>query len=423
MIGALVGAIAPLAIARAVSAQDANPAAPPPVQEEDSADPKTPARVGNEVVVVLLGGQRIRGVLVEDAPEYVAVRVSNVATRIARDRIERVIPQRPALERYHEMRAIIDDNDVDRLLLLVEWLRTHDLLDEAHTELEHVLSIEPKNGDALRAARLVSQQIELRDKARREADAPAAPAPTPPEPGPRRPTPGEFPLLTPEQINLIEVYEIDLANAPRILIERPTIEEMLNKYSDQPEIPSTRDGRAAFLRKPAVEVLETMFALRARELYPSVRVLSLPESLRRFRDHVNTTWLVNACATTRCHGGDEAGRLLLYNRSPGGEASAVTNFLILDRFKMQDGTPLIDYGSPDRSPLLQLGLPRPDSIRPHPDVAGWSPTFRTREDHRFKQAVEWIQAMHRPRPDYPVEYTPPSVVRAAKPADAAAPDR
>ncbi len=367
------------------------------------------SRIGRDVLVVLLNGQRMRGVLVEETPRYVVVRVGNINSRLTRDQIRSLVVQRPVEERYREMRAIIDDTDVERLLVLVEWLRTHGLLDEALHEVLQALAVEPDNGKALKLKDLVERQIVLRAKAREEKSGESAERS---ERGAtraaRRPKLEEFPLLDEDQVNLLKVYEINLGNPPRLLVGRDTIQKLVNRNPDSPLVPHTREGRAAFYRKSPEEILAVMFDLRERELYGEVRVMGLPISLRRFRDHVHSTWLVNSCATTKCHGGTEAGRLLLFNRKATSEAAVLTNFLILERFELADGTPLIDYESPVKSPLLQMALPREESIRPHPDVYGWKPAVRSRDHRRFMQAVDWIRTMHRPRPEHPIQYVPPT---------------
>lgn len=387
-------------------------------QEKRDAPPQ------RDVTVVLNSGQRLRGTLVDEQRDHIVLRIANIETRVPRAEVDRVITRRPLLERYRSMREAIDDDDVDRLLPLIEWMRANGLLDQALEEIQHVLEIEPNNGRARRLRRLIEQQVALRDKT--EENRKAADAEQDAGGGNERPgrfAPGEFPLLSESQVNLVKVYEIDLDDPPPIVIDRETVDELLEEYGDHPDIPVSREGRQAFHRKPPLEILKTMFRLRARELYSRVRVRKLPESLRRFRDHVNATWLVNACATTRCHGGTEAGRLALYNRDPRTERSAVTNFMILDRFHLDDGTPMINYETPQRSPLLQMTLPREESAFPHPEVYGWRPVFRELEARRLQQAVEWIKSMHRPRLDYPIAYEPP---RPPKPqtADAEkAPDR
>jgi hypothetical protein len=120
---------------------------------------------------------------------------------------------------------------------------------------------------------------------------------------------------------------------------------------------------------------------------------------------------MNGCATTRCHGGEEAGRLYLYNKSPASDRSAYTNFFIIEKFRTAQGMALIDYNEPRRSPLLQMGLPRDKATIKHPDVGGAgrrrAPAFTSEDDPRFRQAVAWIRTMYPNRPEYPIEYTPP----------------
>ena len=36
------------------------------------------------------------------------------------------------------------------------------------------------------------------------------------------------------------------------------------------------------------------------------------------------------------------------------------------------------------------------------------PVFHSTNDRRYQDAVEWIKSMYMPRPDYPVQYTPPT---------------
>ena len=151
-----------------------------------------------------------------------------------------------------------------------------------------------------------------------------------------------------------------------------------------------------------------MFEVRARDLYDEVSVIDLPDSLRLFRDHVNSTWLVNRCGTTACHGGLDAGEFLLYNRAPTSEQAVATNMLILERYRTSSGAPLIDYTRPEQSLLLQLALRPQLSAFPHPEVRGYKPVFLSTRSRRYAQALEWIDAMHRPRPQYPIEYELPT---------------
>lgn len=221
-----------------------------------------------------------------------------------------------------------------------------------------------------------------------------------------------FPHLTPYQINLIKVYETDLADPPRMQVSQEVVTKVMDEYAGHELIPTTREGRAAMLRMPPARILDLMFRLRARQYYGEVQVQGEPKSMRLFRDNVHGAWLINSCATANCHGGPYAGRLWLSANRRNAEDTIYTNFLILERFRLADGTPLIDYDAPARSPLLQMGLPREDSLHPHPLVATgrssrWRPVFRTADEARYRDSIAWINSMYRPRPEYPIDYTPP----------------
>ena len=368
----------------------------------------------SDCIVILRDGRRISGKLVDQNDDGVIVRIHGIDTPFDWTVVGEVELLKPLRERYRIMRAAIGDEDVDRLLLLVDWCVSHGLIAEAMSEVEHVLEIDPDNPNARDAARYVKGQFDLETKEPgRERT---------PRDGPERPEKIEFPLLTEEQVNLIKVYEVDLSNAPRLVIKRETIERLIDEYRDNEHMPRTLEGREALFRRSPVELLELMFRIKARPLYNEVQVVGNPASMMLFRERVHRTWLLNSCATARCHGGSEAGRLMLNGRRANSDESVYTNFLIMDRFRLDDGTPLINYAEPADSPLLQMGLPEEISRRPHPPVpirgrvGRWKPTFRSERDSRFEEAVAWIRSMYQPRPDYPIDYEPPSPSVPIRPA-------
>lgn len=383
--------------------------------EPESAPRRSKPIEGDRVQVVFENRDRVEGIYLGENPREYILRIKRVEIRVDKGRVDRLVVLAPARERYAQMRASINDDDVERLVVLSLWLREHELYEEALTELNAVLAQAPNHAGALRLMRVVEELASL-ERTREEAGEgqdDSNEAPTIPGGGDRpngssgRTPEAPFPLLTPDQINLMKVYEFTLDNPPKVVIPRSTIERLLIDYSNDPLIPSTREGREAFYLKPHAEILDTMFRVRARELYSKVQIVDDPESMRLFRDHVHSSWLINSCATTRCHGGPDAGRLWLTNRRPTSTESVYTNFLILERFRLADDEALIDYENPERSMLIHLGLPGDDAIRAHPVVPGWTPVFRSRESRRFRQAVQWIREMYRPRPSYPIEYEPP----------------
>ncbi len=361
-----------------------------------------------EAEILLLDGKRVTGTLIEQTDEKVVIAIAGIPTTFSMSTVNRVKTLPPVEERYEALRSIINVQDVDGTLRLAEWVRSKGRLDLAMIEVERVLKLEPTNPAAKDLKTLVLAQLAVsanKAEARSEQGLAQGPA-------------TDFPLLTKEQINLIRVFEVDLANPPRMIITRDTVKRFLEKYAGvtvegKGQLPTTPEGREVFYRMRPAEVLAWMFELKAREFYPEVTVQDNPKAFQTFRDGLNRNWVVNACATTRCHGGEEAGRLWLYNKLPSSDQSAYTNFLILDRFRLANGQPLISYGEPARSPLLQMGLPRDLAVTKHPEVQGagrgrWQPVFRSEEDARFTQAVEWIKAMYPKRPDYPVDYTVPT---------------
>lgn len=390
---------------------------PIPAPEEGASPPESAAESGpREATVYLKDGQRFTGLLVEQTDEVLVLRIEGIQTRFAAADVDRVRMLRPVLERYEEMRAAIGD-DPDQIVKLAEWLRARERYELALEELDRALGLDPNHAEARQLKVIVAKQIELKQRSRpRETTASAAPpAATGGDDPPATHVQLSFPLLTPEQINLIKVYELDLKRLPRLVIRRETIRKLVEGNIGHPAIPVTQEGREAIYRKTPREIMELMFRLQARELYGEVQVVDQPESMRLFRDNVHRTWLINSCATNACHGGTDAGRLVLYNRRSGAEPSVYTNFLILERFRLDDGTPLLDYQNPERSPLLHFALPREDALYRHPQVPrgitgadAWRPVFRSTEDRRYQQAVEWLRSMYQPRPDYPIAYTPPA---------------
>ncbi len=406
-----------------------------PAPEADAPpEPRGPA----EVEIRLRTGARMSGLLVRESPDQVVLRIAGVETTVQRDTISEFRRLEPPRDRYREMRNTIAHDDINTRLLLVDWCQARELYAEALYELELILLVAPNEPRALRKKQLIQslrdlqiQSIRRRQGADAERDdalpEPARPgeADRPTRPGdriviqPPRQTAREredaFGLISNDDINILRVYETDLRNPPRLVHRRELIDTLIRRYGDHELMPVTREGRQALYRLPSVEVLDLLFRLQARDLYNQVQVLDHPRAFALFRNHVHADWLMNSCATARCHGGQEAGRLWLWSTQGNSNRTVYSNFLVLERFQLEDGTPLIDYNSPARSPLLQMGLPREDSLFPHPPLPGldgtprgWRPVFDRVEDRKFRQAVEWINAMYRPRPDYPVDFQPPN---------------
>ncbi len=384
-------------------------------------------RSDREAVVFLRDGHSYTGILVDRTEEHVVLRIAGINATFKTDQVDRVKVMPSIEDQYVEMRKAVDNQDVEQLLRLVDWLCARQQLDMAAQELDTLNERVPDNPLVARARQMLARQIDMRDRARAARNG-GAPAHADREDLPALSKPATVPPLTPDQIALIKVYEVDLRRPPRMDVPRAAMEAAMDANLGNPLVPATREGRDAILAKPFVEQLDLLFRLRARDQYAKVRVLDQPRSVQIFRDDVQRTWLAGSCATSACHGGTEAGRLVLSARRPNSDASVYTNLYIMERFRLADGSPLIDLEQPERSPLIQMGLPRDQSKRRHPVVAGaaggrdrWHPAFRGLDDPRIRAAKDWIGAIQRPRPDLPLEYTPlkPFVPAEPEPAGGA----
>jgi len=400
----------------------------PPKGESDSATPSdsppSPAPAGHttptgevpqvEAVIYFNDGRRLTGFLVSQDEKQTVVRIEGIDTKIDAPLIERVEILPPVEERYKKLREAIQDDDVERRLLLVEWLVNRRQYELARTEIEGVLKVAPESSQAKKLKLLLEQQQAV-DRAAAELKAKGIKAPK----GTSNGDPGRraaFPMIEPEDVNLIRVFQVNLNDPPKMSIGREVVDELIKKYADRPEIPASEEGRQALYRKRPNQILRLLFELKARELYPMVKVQEDPASMKLFRDNVWGGWVKNACASTRCHGGEEAGKLYLANAKSNADRTIYTNYLILHRFKLPDGTPLIDFDKPADSPLLQMAMDRNASRRPHPRVEAvvrsgqepYKPVFDSPLDRRFQETVEWIKAMYVPEgKDYPVKYSAP----------------
>jgi hypothetical protein len=383
-------------------------AAPAPAARPTPTPP--PADDPIETELLLKDGRKVSGIQIEQSAEKIVLRIGGIDTTFRMDVVDKVQALPTVLQRYEALRASIDPEDVDGLMRLADWLRSHNRFDLALGEVDRALKVEPANPEAKALRTLIIEQEKIaRERVAISNNKDHVPTP--------QALKTDFPLLTPEQINIIRVFELNVKDAPRMKIDRNTITRFMDKYAGRivegkGTMPTTPEGRAVFYAMKPADILDWMFSLKAREFYGEVQVLENPKALQNFRDHVNRMWLVNSCATSNCHGGPDAGRLWLYNKRSGSDQAAYTNFLILERFKLQNGMPIVNYTEPANSPLLQMGLPRDQAIIKHPEMTGvnkgkWRAVFRGQEDERFQQALDWIKSMYEKRADYPIDYKPP----------------
>jgi hypothetical protein len=406
----LISALASsVTFAEPTPAPETTPAASPPATSAERAEPR-------EAVVILRDGRTFSGVLVSQNDKSVVLNIGGLDTTFATPKVERVRMLEPVLERYKALRASIDDHNSEQLLLLVDFLIARDKLAESVKELEALIARQPNNEGAKLKLDRVLTLVALRES---EEEAAAAQADGRLQPGAAPSTDrdsgggGGAPLLTPEQANLLKVFELDLDQRPAVAVPRQVGEEVMQKFAGDPLVPTTKEGRDALIAEGSLGLVDLMFRLRARDYYSQIRVLSTPQPLQKFREEIQQGLLLSGCATSGCHGSYAGGRLVLATRRPTSEIGALTNFLIINEFRMSDGSALLNFQKPEHSALIELALPRDQSARPHPPAPHpetgadqWRPFIRGRSDPRVARIAAWVSSIYQPRAQYSVGYTP-----------------
>lgn len=371
-------------------------------------DPK-PGQTG---IVFLANGQTRDGVIIEDHFDFVLMEIEGVRARISRANVDRVILEPTLEQRYEQFKAQLQPGQTRRHLALCQWLVDNRRWELARTELEALLDHE-QDHEARKLLNLVEAQLTLQHggfRTTEEQRAAQQNAKQQEQSGPVYDAdllPKK--LLTDEDVNIIRVYEIDFNDPPRMSIPPETIRTLIERYGTSELMPASQTERTALFRADKADIAELIFRLRARELYSQIQVLSEPPALNQFRLRVHDAWLINNCATSRCHGGLDAGRLFLHNRNYRDDRVRYTNLLILEQMELDPKWPLINYEDSMMSLIIQHALPTHAARLPHPDVPGWKPVFTRGNRRTLDASLQWIRSMYQPRPEYPVEYDPPKI--------------
>ncbi len=356
-----------------------------------------------EAVVTTLDGRTLSGELVTQDEVTVTLLISGIKTPIPRRSIQDIQLMAAPQEQYRQMRAELEDSDLDGRYRLAYTMYEKKWFDLAMSELRSLEQAFP-GSDKVRSLQTV---VQSRLDRQRES--------TPNEARPRTDThsqdpvtvmtqtPGAEQLLTKEQINLIRVYEADVDAQPRVTLRPDTIEKLFETYASDDRL--VKDQRA-FRKMPGYEQLGVLFQLQARELYGEVVIQQDSPGIRGFRSRLHQRYVLNYCATTGCHGDKSPGGLFLFRVQPNRDETVYTNFYILNRIQNSQGA-VIDRDNPSRSLLLQYGLKRDAAATPHPDVPGWRSQFVNEQDVRFEQYVEVINQLWKPAPEYGISYRPP----------------
>jgi hypothetical protein len=324
-----------------------------------------------------------------------------------------------AEEEYNRRKSALAAGDAPGRVRLARWAFERQEYDLAHDAAQEAVTVDPRNREAQDLLRTIDAQRKLNRKTTNTAP-PAAgqqppagrtPAAGQPQGGdqgaPPPPDRGQHngkgnalvPPLSPDEVNRVRLLEWHGEKGVRIRLQNDVKRRFLS-HSDIPP--------AQFNKLDAVDQAWEMKKKGSPELFNDIRVANDPPSMQEYRTQVQRTVLAG-CATAACHGGGAGSDRFSLHPKADREGEAYANFITLNnyRYKPKKGpeASMIDRNRPEDSLLVQFGLPPDMAAMPHPDVEGWRPAFRTRNDPKLRTIVHWISDSLRPlQDDYGVPF-------------------
>lgn len=367
-------------------------------------------------------GSAIQIQLVADDFDEVRYMLGTTVRTMPRSEVYRVGLIRSFDESFAALKKTIHPEDGIRRLSFCDWLISEKKYALARTELVALVA-DTKMPEAVLLLNRVDAQLALmKGNVSKKIQTPEN---TSPSNGSNNTHLLPTRILTDDEVNLIRVYEIDFDNPPRIIIDPADARAFFDDFGSSPRIPPDAPSRNALVMGDPMKIVRLAFELKARDFYTKIRVVGDPETMSLFRRNVHDLWLIPNCATSRCHGGPDAGKFFLTNENHAEARVRYTNLLNLLLGNSKD-IPLVDFTDPNRSILIQYALPREEATTPHPPVKGWKPVFgRKLNPEKLANTLSWIRSMYQPRPVYPIEYQPPDLrtPTPGTPADAGEPTR
>ncbi len=362
-----------------------------------------------QVVITTTDGRDFTGDLVREEPLGVTIKISGIDVFLEREKISQIDYPLTLEEQFASRRAELDETDVNGWYSLAFWLFENKSYELARQELDQLLKHHPNDARVSRLSNIVDARIKLLNKPKEalpDSGSPDRPPSTLGSAANPQPRVQDARWLTKDQINMIKVWEISLSEKPNVIVPREVIHELFERYRGDERVPKGKKAQSDFISMPGYQQLEKMFEITAREFYSQVRIKGNPPALREFRSKIHQRYVLNYCATSRCHGGGQVAGPSLIRSQPASEQTVYTNFFILHSGDAAAGR-LIDRHDPHRSLLIQYGLPTADALASHPDVPGWRATFSDKQDKRLLAIEAWIASLY-PDPDYQISYGSPS---------------
>lgn len=372
---------------------------------------------------------------VEEKDNIVTIDVRGIITNIERDKIASIV-YGDFESRFNDDYAKLKPDDAKGRIAMGRRAFDERRYDMAEKALRDAQQIDPNNAEAAELLRLTLSQKRLERNNPPGGNPAGNSGQTPTTPGtPANSSPWK--TLEPEQINKIKQLELSRADEKANFRFENNV---LKRYHDSD--PNTGMNYTQFARQPNL-VKAQMIIRNSPEMAKDVIVTSEPQTMLTFRKEVMPI-VLQGCATAACHGGANPSSKVFAMISPApGVADAYSNYYVLHKYKKNvsqgalEGVfnatyaPMLDRLTPDKSLLLQYGLPEQNADHKHPLVRGYNGIFpRGRDDPKYKTVSDWINSLDKVDPDYKIEFklerrdpapatTPPASAPAAEPAPAA----
>jgi len=353
-----------------------------------------PAAAAAEAVLHTSDGRIVMGDFVSESEQEVVLGIDGAKTTFPRSQVVDLQVILTQAELFAERRKVIADDDLSSRVDLVAQMIDEKVYDLAKTEIDALATDFPDEPFAKGLEQLL--------KTAQAGEALAAV----PEPkagdNPRLQTSprggAEATLLTKEQVIIVKLGERhrpDPDSAIKLVIPPTVITELFDLHTGHPAVPDTRDDQAAFRDLNTWEQLAVFERVDDNGLTGKIRIVGDPPALKSFRQTINPRYIWSYFG--RHFSGTVEG-VDLAMRRPNAVPEAYTNFVKLSRMQV-DGHKMINRMEPEKSLLLQWGLPREIATHPAPEAERWKPYFQSRQDPQYLSLLDWIDALVT-SPDY-----------------------
>ena len=220
--------------------------------------------------------------------------------------------------------------------------------------------------------------------------------------------------LSPDEMNLLKQAEWSQKDS--------NVKITLSFEAKKKYITSIQGNAGAFNALSPADQAREILAKGTIDQKKEVKITNDPAIFAEYKKTIQPM-ILTGCATAGCHGGVNGGRLFLYG-TPENDAASYTNFYLLMTTSSQVGGAqrmMIDRTYPDKSLIVEFGLPSQLSKITHPEVKGvtWRSIFRSTEDAQYKTFMRWMDKLVPGDPKYGFDFSLEDPVEKPATPDAA----